>query len=140
MKLTEIMTKNPVTCEPRTPLSEVAKMMCDNDCGEIPVVADRRSLRPVGVVTDRDIACRVVGKGRNALELTAGDCMSGPCVVASQDSDVDECARMLEQKRIRRVPVVDGDGRCVGIVSQADLALRADAGLAGEVVREVSRA
>lgn len=139
MKLTEIMTKNPATCEPRTPLAEVAKMMCDNDCGEIPVVADRRSLKPVGVVTDRDIACRVVGKGKNPLELTAGDCMSGPCVVVSQDADVDECARTLERKRIRRVPVVDGEGRCVGIVSQADLALRAGSTIAGEVVREVSR-
>lgn len=139
MKLTEIMTKNPATCEPRTPLSEVAKMMCDNDCGEIPVVSDRRSLKPVGVVTDRDIACRAVGQGKNPLEMTAADCMSGPCVTVSQDADLDEAAKTLERKRIRRVPVVDGEGRCVGIVSQADLALRADARIAGEVVREVSR-
>ena len=139
MKLNEIMTKNPATCEPRTPLSEVAKMMCDNDCGEIPVVSDRRSLKPVGVITDRDIACRAVGQGRNPLEMTAGDCMSGPVVTAELDDDVEEVARTLEQKRIRRVPVVDDEGRCVGIVSQADLALRAGTKLAGEVVREVSR-
>ncbi|HXS99661.1 MAG TPA: CBS domain-containing protein [Elusimicrobiota bacterium] len=139
MKLTEIMTKNPATCEPRTPLSEVAKMMCDNDCGEIPVVADRRSLKPVGVITDRDIACRAVAKNKNPLELTAADCMSGPCVTVSQDADVDAAARTLEEKRIRRVPVVDEEGRCVGIVSQADLSLRADPKLAADVVREVSR-
>ena len=140
MKLIEIMTKNPAVCEPRTPLSEVAKMMCEHDCGEIPVVADRRSLKPVGVVTDRDIACRVVAEGKNPLELAAGDCMSRPCVTVRLDADVEECARTLEQKKIRRVPVVDREGRCVGIVAQADLALRADSGTAGEVVREVSRA
>jgi CBS domain-containing protein len=140
MKLTEIMTKNPVTCERRTPLSEVAKMMCENDCGEIPVVSDRRSLKPVGVVTDRDIACRAVAQGRNPLEMTAGDCMSEPCVTVRQDAALEECAKTLRENRIRRVPVVDESGRCVGIVAQADLSRRADPALAADVVREVSRA
>lgn len=139
MKLTEIMTKNPATCEPRTPLGEAAKMMCDNDCGEIPVVSDRRSLKPVGVVTDRDIACRAVGQGKNPLEMSAGDVMSRPCITVPQDAGLDEVARTLERNRIRRVPVVDDSGRCVGIVSQADLS-RGDPSLAAEVLREVSRA
>lgn len=139
MKITEIMTSNPATCEPRTPLRDVAKMMCDNDCGEIPVVEDRRSLKPLGVVTDRDIACRVVGKGKNALELTAADCMTRPCVTVPADIALEDCVKVLERSRIRRVPVVDETGRCVGIVAQADLALRAGPSVAAEVLREVSQ-
>jgi CBS domain-containing protein len=138
MKITEIMTSNPATCEPRTPLREVAKMMCDNDCGEIPVVESRRSLKPVGVVTDRDIACRVVGQGKNALELSAADCMTTPAVTVTADISLEDCVETLERNHIRRVPVVDETGRCIGIVSQADLALRADPAVAAEVLREVS--
>lgn len=139
MKVKEIMTASPATCEPRTGLKDVAKMMCDNDCGEIPVVEDRRGLKPVGVVTDRDIACRAVGRGRNPLELAAADCMTTPCVTVAAESELDECVKVLEKNHIRRVVVVDETGRCVGIVSQADLALRVDPSLAAELVHEVSR-
>ncbi|HEX4048431.1 MAG TPA: CBS domain-containing protein [Elusimicrobiota bacterium] len=139
MKVREIMTANPATCEPRSGLQDVAKLMCDNDCGVIPVVEDRRSLKPVGVVTDRDIACRTVGRGRDPRALAAADCMTSPCVTVTAESGVDECVKVLEKNHIRRVPVVDETGRCVGIVSQADLSLRVDASVAAEVLHEVSR-
>lgn len=139
MKITEIMTANPATCEPRTPLRDVAKMMRDNDCGEIPVVEDRRSLKPVGVVTDRDIACRAVAQGKNPLVLTARDCMTSPCVTVTAEASLEDCVKALEENHIRRVPVVDESGRCIGIVSQADLSLRADPAVAAEVLRELSR-
>lgn len=140
MKITEIMTANPATCEPRTPLRDVARMMRDNDCGEIPVVENRRSLKPVGVVTDRDIACRAVAQGKNPLELSAGDCMTSPCVTVTTETSLEDCVKALEKNRIRRVPVVDESGRCIGIVSQADLSLRADPAVAAEVLRELSQA
>jgi CBS domain-containing protein len=139
MKIMEIMTASPATCDPKTGLRDVAKMMNDNDCGEIPVVQDKRSLKPLGVVTDRDIACRSFGKGRNPSELTAGDVMTSPCVTVTAETSLEDCARVLERHHIRRVPVVDEDGRCVGIVSQADIALRADASLTAELLREISR-
>jgi CBS domain-containing protein len=75
MKAGDIMTPNPACCTPETGLREVAQMLVDHDCGAIPVVSDQQSRRPVGIVTDRDIACRAVAAGKNALELTASDCM-----------------------------------------------------------------
>jgi CBS domain-containing protein len=110
-------------------------MMVDNDCGEIPVVKNQI---PIGVVTDRDIVCRIIAKSINPLDSTAGDCMSKPIVTVTPDTSVEECCRILEENRIRRVPVVDANGACCGIVALADLALQTRTSVAGEVVKEVS--
>jgi len=138
MQVKEVMTANPACCTPDTPLPEVARMMVDNDCGEIPVVENKKSKIPVGVVTDRDIVCRTVAKDKNPLELTAADCMSTSIVTVTPDTPVQECCRIMEEKQIRRVPVVDANGACCGIVALADLAREAKSGVAGEVVKEVS--
>jgi CBS domain-containing protein len=114
-------------------------MFVDNDCGAVPVVDSVNTRRPIGIVTDRDIACRAVAKGLNALELTARDCMSSPSVTVSQDATLDEAIRLMEESRVRRLPVVDERGRCVGVVAQADIALSAGQGKTAEVVREISR-
>jgi len=138
MQVKEVMTANPACCTPDTPLPAVAKLMVDNDCGEIPVVENKQSNIPVGVVTDRDIVCRTVAKDKNPLELTAADCMSTSIVTVTPDTQVEECCRIMEEKQIRRVPVVDANGACCGIVALADLARGAKSGVAGEVVKEVS--
>ena len=135
----EIMTENPACCTPDTPVREVARMMVEHDCGEIPVVQDQQSRKPVGVVTDRDICCRVVAEGKDPKETTADDCMTTPCVTVSADADVDECCRVMEEKQIRRVPVVDESGRCCGIVAQADLATKRSGERAAGVVEQVSQ-
>lgn len=139
MKIKDIMTKSPACCTPETSLREVAAMFVDNDCGAVPVVDSVNTRRPVGIVTDRDIACRTVAKGLNALELTARDCMSSPSVTVSQDASLDEAIRLMEESRVRRLPVVDERGRCIGVVAQADIALSAGQGKTAEVVREISR-
>ena len=138
MNVRELMTRNPACCTPATPLREVARMMVDCDCGEIPVVDSQESMRPIGVVTDRDITCRTIAEGRNPLEMTAGDCMSTPCVTIHEDASIPDCCHLLDEKRIRRVPVVDRNGRCCGMLSQADIARRIDE-YAAEVVRQVSQ-
>jgi CBS domain-containing protein len=138
MQVKEVMTANPVCCTPDTPLPEVAKMMVDNDCGEIPVVEGKNNKNPVGVVTDRDIVCRTVAKNKNPLDLTAADCMTKPIVTVVPETTVDECCRIMEEKQIRRVPVVDANGSCCGIVALADLALQTRSGVAGAVIKEVS--
>jgi CBS domain-containing protein len=139
MEVKEVMTANPACCTPDTALREVARMMVDNDCGEIPVVEKKESNIPVGVVTDRDIVCRTVAKGINPLETTAADCMSQPVVTVTPDVSVEECGAMMEEKRIRRVLVVDTRGACCGIVALADLALHGKEKVAGDVVKEVSQ-
>jgi len=138
MQIRELMTSNPACCTPDTPLQEVARMMMECDCGEIPVVDSRESMRPIGVITDRDITIRVVAQGRNPLEMKTSDCMTRPCITVSADASIMDCIYLLEKHQIRRVPVVDQRGRCCGIVSQADVARRIDQH-AAEVLKQVSQ-
>jgi CBS domain-containing protein len=108
--------------------------------GDIPVVDDRQSMKPVGIVTDRDICCRTVAEGKNPLEMPAGDCMSNPCLIVTPEMSVEDCCQMMKENKIRRVPVVDERGACCGIVAQADIARHASEQETAEVVKEVSRA
>ena len=138
MKVREAMTPNPACCTPDTGLREVAEMFVEHDCGAVPVVDDKESMRALGVVTDRDIACRAIAKGINALELTARDCMSSPGVTVRAEESLDAAIAAMEGSRVRRLIVVDESGRCCGIVSQADIALKGPTSKTGEVVRELS--
>ncbi len=139
----DIMTSNPACCTPDTGLHEVAKLMVEYDCGEIPVVESMDPenmdiLRPVGIITDRDISCRAVAQGKNALEMKVAECMTTPCVTLPESSGLGHCCTVLEQYQIRRAPVVDRDGRLCGIVSQADIANCARYERLAEVLRAVS--
>lgn len=138
MQVREVMTKSPVCCAPETSLREVAQLMAEHDCGEIPVV-DGAARRPIGVITDRDITVRAVAAGRNPLDLAARDCMTSPVITVTAETSIEECCHTMEAHKVRRVPVVDQGGSCCGIVSQADVALKAGDRQSAEVVREVSR-
>jgi CBS domain-containing protein len=137
MKIKEIMSSPVAYCMLDTPLREVALMMAECQCGEIPVCDDAR--KPIGVVTDRDIVCRLVARGDNPLEFTAVDCMSQPVIRVAAHASLEEGARLMEQYRVRRLPVVDANGVCCGIVAQADLATCAPRHLTAAVVAEVSK-
>jgi CBS domain-containing protein len=133
----EIMTPDPACCSVNATLDEVAKMMVQNDCGEIPVldVTDR----VVGVVTDRDIVCRVVAEGKNPMAYTVDTCMTQPVVSVRADAPIEDVVATMEDYQIRRVPVVDERGCCAGIIAQADLATNSNEHEVAELVREVSR-
>ncbi len=133
-----VMTARPACGLASTPLTEIAKMLIEKDCGAIPIL-EGKSRKPIGIVTDRDIACRAVAEGRNASRLTAADCMSSPCLTALEETSLEDCCRLMEVNRVRRIVVVDETGRCSGIVSQADVARRAPEAKVGEVVRKVSQ-
>lgn len=135
MNVADLMTRDPATCASNTPLREVARMMVERDCGAIPVVDEQT--RPIGIVTDRDIVTRAVASGENPLEHTAGDCMTPGCVTVTEEMSAELCCQHLEERQIRRAVVVDGDGRCIGIVAQADVARHSEM-LAAEVVTAVS--
>ena len=138
MQVQDVMTPNPACCTSDTNLQEVARKMIEHDCGEIPVVDEDG--KPVGVVTDRDICCRTVAEGKNALEMNAGDVMTSPCVTVTPATDLDDCCKVMEDEQIRRVPVVDASGRCCGIVAQADIAQHAgDKREVAEVVEKISQ-
>ncbi len=138
MQVKDIMTADPACCTAETSLPEVARMMVDKDCGEIPVVDNTSSKAPIGVVTDRDIVCRIVANGLNPLDLTAADCMTKPTVTVTPDMSLEECCRIMEEKLIRRVPVVNDRGSCVGIIALADIALHTGKNVAGHIEKEVS--
>jgi len=139
MKVRDVMTKDPDCCTPESKLSEVARMMVSRDCGQIPVVEDKGSMRPVGVVTDRDIIIRSVAEGRNPLDMTARDVMTTPAVTVTPETKLEDCCRTLEKNQVRRVPVVDERGSCCGMVSQADIAQHAPDKMTAEVVKTVSQ-
>jgi CBS domain-containing protein len=139
MKVREIMTRDPACCTRDTRIEEVARMMVERDCGEIPVVASARNPVPVGVITDRDIVTRTVASGRNPIGMMASEVMTTPVVTTTPDASVEDCARMFAVHQVRRVPVVDDQGQCCGIVAQADLALAGPDRVTVEVVREVSQ-
>ena len=139
MQVREIMTREPACCTPGTKLQDVARMMAEHDCGEIPIVESESSPRPVGVITDRDIAMRVVASGRDAVKMTARDCMSSPVVTVTPETEVESCCQVLEQHQIRRVPVVNERGEICGMVSQADIATFAPERDTAEVVRSISQ-
>ena len=136
MDVRSVMTATPAFCTTDTPLQEVARMMADNDCGLIPVVD--ASKVPIGVVTDRDIAVRIVAKGRDVRTSSAADCMSTPVTTVTDDSGLTECCDAMETHQVRRVPVVDAKGHLCGIVSLADVALSGRDQKIAEVVKHVS--
>src|SRR5262245_39630886 len=138
MNARELMTPKPACCTRETPLQQVARMMVDCDCGEIPVVEREDLKKVIGVVTDRDIVCRAVAEGRNPLMLVAADAMSSPAITVNERDGVDDVIRAMETNQIRRVPVVEAKGVIVGIVSQADVVPRGPRGGAAELVREGS--
>ena len=133
----EIMTPAPQCCSADTKLNEVASLMLEADCGEIPITDG--SNRLIGVITDRDIVVRVVAKGKNPSTVTAGECMTEPVVVVNEDTKLEDVLSVMEENQIRRVPVVDSTGCCCGIISQADVARCAEEEKVGELVREVSK-
>jgi CBS domain-containing protein len=139
MQVREIMTREPGSCAPETKIQDVARMMVEHDCGGIPVVESSGSKRPVGVITDRDIAVRVVAEGRDPSRTTARECMSSPVFTVTPETEVESCCQILEQHQVRRLPVVDERGNLCGMIAQADIATFASERDTAEVVRSISQ-
>jgi CBS domain-containing protein len=133
----DVMTPDPACCSPHATLDEVARLMLQYNCGEIPVIA--ASDEVVGVITDRDIVCRVVAQGKNPQGHTADSCMTPRVVTAFIDDSIDDVVAAMEKHQIRRVPVLDESGRCAGIIAQADVARQATANTVAELLRRLSR-
>src|SRR5690242_20061692 len=102
MQVKEVMTESPSCCTADTNLQNVAQMMVDHDCGCIPIVDSKDSKMPLGMVTDRDITCRVVAQGKNPLDLTAGDAMTSTVVSVKPDTSLEECLDLMEESQLRR--------------------------------------
>jgi CBS domain-containing protein len=124
MKISEIMTKDPRSVSPDTPVSEAARLMKEEDVGLVPVVervggAETRG-RLVGVVTDRDIAIRAVAEGR-AVDVPVSEVMSGGVKTCGPEDSVEEAMNLMGREQVRRIPIIDERGSLVGVVAQADI-------------------
>ena len=136
MKAKDVMTTDPVTLGPQATLGEAATLMRQEDCGSIPIVEDGRL---VGIVTDRDIVVRAVAAGKDARNTKVREVMSADPVCISPDTDVDEAAKVMADRQIRRLPVVE-DGKLAGILVIGQIARRdPDEQQTGETLKEISQ-
>ena len=119
MKAQDIMTKNPRTVTPETDVREAAQIMKSENVGVVPVVESSGSKKLVGLLTDRDIAVRVVAEGKTSARVQ--EIMSGSPRTVKTDTSVDDVMDLMGKEQVRRVPVVDDRGDLVGIVAQADV-------------------
>jgi CBS domain-containing protein len=135
-KCREVMTKDPASCSASESVTKVAGLMKQHDVGSVPVVeADRL----VGIVTDRDIVLKVVAGGRNPEQAAVKDAMTPNPVSCKEDDDLDYALRLMKERQVRRMPIVDGAGRLTGIIAQADVATRVNKDAkTGELVEAIS--
>jgi CBS domain-containing protein len=135
MKVKDVMHRGAEWVAPQTPVSDVARKMRDLDIGAIPIGENDRL---IGMVTDRDIACRGVANGADCGKLTARDVMSKGILYCRDAGELDDALRIMEQKQVRRLPVINDQKRMVGMLSLGDIADAASHELSGEVMAAVS--
>lgn len=137
-KCSDVMTREPVCCEPGDPITRVAEVMKREDVGSVPVVDGRNERHLVGIVTDRDLVVKVLADGRAVDRATVKDAMT-PDPICCREDDVDRAVELMEQRQVRRMPVVSPDGRLSGIIAQADIATRLQEDhKTGELVEAIS--
>lgn len=139
MKIREIMTPNPVCCTPEDTAQKVAKILRDQNIGSLPVVLDQQSLTLVGIITDRDLCCNIVAEGLDPKTTRIERFITLKPITCRDGENLDNCERLMQEHQVRRIPVVDADGRCIGMVSQADLALKEKAEKVSKTVAEISK-
>ena len=137
MKARDIMTQNPRVVTPETPVQEAARLMKSEDTGVLPVVDAEGSRRLVGVITDRDIAIRVVADGMSSAQVR--DAMSTNPKSCRPDDNVKDVLQAMSDSQIRRIPIVDEGGAVVGIISQADVVLEADGRRVEKTIEKISQ-
>lgn len=124
MRADEIMTRDPVVVTPDEPIYRAAAIMRDRDVGMVPVVKERTSRKLEGIITDRDIAVRCVAHQHDASCRVRDHMTANHLDTVHPDTDLDEVLRLMENDRVRRIIVVDARNRVVGVIAQADLALK----------------
>ena len=137
MKIKDLMTTDVRTCSPGTTLAAAGALMLDGDCGILPVVKNGKL---VGIVTDRDLALKVVAEGRDPAATSVHAMMTSPVVTCLADDDLQIALDAMATHQLRRIPVVNSEQAVVGIVAQADVAIRGDQPeKTAEVVKQISQ-
>ena len=140
MIASEIMTTNPECCVPTDSVMTAAQLMKSEDVGPIPIVQDKEEMKLTGIVTDRDLAIKVVAEARDPKTTQIEEVMSEGLVTCRDNDDVRSVLKLMEENQLRRIPVVDKNDRLQGIIAQADVATRlGSTRAAGAVVQHVSQ-
>ena len=135
-KVHEVMTDRPRAVTPETTVSEAAQLMKSEDIGSLPIL-DGEQL--AGMVTDRDIVLRAIAEGKDPRGMPVREIASRELVKVHADEDLSSALQLMASQQVRRLPVVDDDGRLVGILAQADIALQSKEKDVGEMVEEISK-
>lgn len=138
-KCSDAMTKDPTCCLPKDTVDLAAQSMKRQDIGALPVVDSEKAKKLIGIVTDRDLALKVVAEGLDPRQTQVENVMARKLVTCTPEDDLQSALDAMSQSQLRRIPVVD-NGQLVGIISQADVAMRlAQPEAAGKVLQQVSR-
>ena len=135
-KVHEVMTDRPRVVTPETTVSEVAQLMKNDDIGSLPIL-DGEQL--AGMVTDRDIVIRAIAEGKDPRGMPVREVASRELITVNADQELSSALQLMASQQVRRLPVVDDDGRLVGILAQADVAVEAKEKDVGEMVEEISK-
>jgi CBS domain-containing protein len=138
MKVRDVMSSNPVCCVPEDTAQKVAQIMCDHNIGSVPVVVDQHSRELLGMITDRDLCCSVIAAGLDSRSTHIKEFVSVHLVTCRDGENVDKCEKAMQDHQVRRIPVVDGENRVIGIVAQADLALNDKPEKVSQTVKAIS--
>jgi CBS domain-containing protein len=139
-KCSDVMTKNPICCLPADLAAKAARLMKSENIGSVPVVESEQSKNLVGIVTDRDLALKIIAEGRSATTTTVDEVMTREVVTCHANDNLQKALDAMSEHQLRRIPVVDDDYRIVGIIAQADVATRAgQPAKTAEVVKEISQ-
>ena len=137
----EVMTKDPVCCLPDDSVTKAAELMKSENIGSIPVIENEQSQKLVGIVTDRDLALKIVAGALDAKSTKVETVMTRKVVTCRADDDLQQALDAMAEHQLRRIPVVDDNNRIVGIIAQADVATRVDQPeKTAEIVKEISQA
>jgi len=139
-KCNEVMTKNPVCCLPDDMVVKVAQMMIRKNIGPIPVIENEQTKILVGIVTDRDLALKIVAEGRDASTTKVETVMTRKLVTCHAEDDLQIALDAMSEHQLRRIPVVDDDNKILGIIAQADVATRVNQPeKTAEMLKEISQ-
>ena len=137
-KIAEVMTQRPRAVTTRTSVRDAARLMEEEDVGSLPVVEEGTQL--VGIVTDRDVAIRVVGRGLDPDRTVVGEVASTDLVALTPDHDLDDALTVMAREQVRRLPIVARENELVGMLSQADIARVGKDKTSGQVLEAISQA
>ena|SRR5947207_509593 len=139
MKIKDITSESPVCCLPGDTAQIVAGIMCEHNIGSVPVVIDQQSKELVGVITDRDLCCSIVAAGLDPKMTPIQKFISLDPITCRDGENLDKCEKKMREYQVRRIPIIDGENRVIGIISQADLALKDKPEKVSKTVAEISK-